>query len=734
MKSRYSFLILVFHGSTIFTVVENTCTWLNFSSDTQGKYEIPSNLKQVDSLRIVTLWNHTGTVVYIITNSTNSSEAETKKFSVGNNSLEIHSSTIKDAAESGNASFAFIAINGLSTAKQYKDIKYVSAGAKFYLSSVTNAATVITNNVSACDVSPPIKLNFPNDQNLRAEEIACAHLRVEDCLQVWTSDGCDVVSTNNTSIGCNCTGLSTVTVLKRIKSIESAINAMKSFQPITSTPSNVNKTERFKTITANLKRMEDVTQMLAADAVTQGEVKISTDILEVTVQALQINSSLTGRASLFTTTTRAWMPWDTIRGNKMSGVVYMATIVLKGSESGMDADFLTKKYETKPKLVSDVLTVSISSQETEKLSSPLIMSFTLSENKHPNQSALCVYWKSTDNETGWVSDGCTMERSEGTEIICSCTHLTSFAVLLSLNPIPAADEKILQLITYIGLGVSLFCLLLSLIVFVICRSIKNIRLTIHKHLCLSLFLAELLFILDFAKTNNEIACKVAAIFLHYLFLACFVWMLLEGIQLYLMVVKVFHSRSLRRAYLYLVGYGGPLVIVIITIANNFQAYGTETYCWLTLKSGYIWAFLGPVCVIIGFNTIFFIITVWKLIDKFSILSSDIPHFKKVRSFTCSAIAQLVLLGGTWIFGMFHFNNQSIVMSYIFTALNSFQGLFIFILHCLLNKQVRNEFLDVIMRISRGTSKNSSQETSWKGLQRLQEIHRSEEMSNIYLKD
>ncbi|XP_032906754.1 CD97 antigen-like [Amblyraja radiata] len=88
---------------------------------------------------------------------------------------------------------------------------------------------------------------------------------------------------------------------------------------------------------------------------------------------------------------------------------------------------------------------------------------------------------------------------------------------------------------------------------------------------------------------------------------------------------------------------------------------------------------------------FFIITVLKLAEKFSSINPDMGQLKKIRVFTFTAVAQLCLLGCTWIFGMLHFQKETIVMAYIFTVINSMQGMFIFILHCLLNKQVRDEY-------------------------------------------
>lgn len=62
--------------------------------------------------------------------------------------------------------------------------------------------------------------------------------------------------------------------------------------------------------------------------------------------------------------------------------------------------------------------------------------------------------------------------------------------------------------------------------------------------------------------------------LHFFFLGVFSWMLLEGVQLYRMVVLVFNT-TIRPLYLFLVGYGTPLAIVIISAIIRPKGYGTN---------------------------------------------------------------------------------------------------------------------------------------------------------------
>jgi hypothetical protein len=92
-------------------------------------------------------------------------------------------------------------------------------------------------------------------------------------------------------------------------------------------------------------------------------------------------------------------------------------------------------------------------------------------------------------------------------------------------------------------------------------------------------LGELLLVFGLDATDNSALCGVVAGVLHYLFLAAFAWMLVEGIHVYLMLVKVFDTGRSMMGYFYLIGYGGPAFIVVLSIiiveANGTHGYGTD---------------------------------------------------------------------------------------------------------------------------------------------------------------
>ncbi|XP_064809550.1 adhesion G protein-coupled receptor E5-like [Oncorhynchus masou masou] len=321
----------------------------------------------------------------------------------------------------------------------------------------------------------------------------------------------------------------------------------------------------------------------------------------------------------------------------------------------------------------------------------------------------CVFWSEgrVQEEGGaWSSRGCTKVTSNSTHTVCSCSHLSSFAVLMALYPIKNTFE--LHLLTWLGLSLSVVCLLLCILTFWLCRSIQGTRTTIHLHLCVCLFIADLVFLSGISHTQSKGGCGFVAGLLHMFFLGSFSWMLLEGVQLYRMVVLVFNT-TIRPLYLYTVGYGLPLAIVIISAITYPDGYGTTQHCWLSLERGFIWSFFGPVCTIIILNAFFFIITVWRLAQKFSSLNPDLSNLHKIKVFTVTAVAQLCVLGTMWIFGVFQFQEEgTVVMTYLFTILNSLQGALLFIMHCLLNKTVREEYCKLLSCICTPQKKRYSE--------------------------
>ncbi|KAI4549391.1 hypothetical protein MG293_001721 [Ovis ammon polii] len=235
------------------------------------------------------------------------------------------------------------------------------------------------------------------------------------------------------------------------------------------------------------------------------------------------------------------------------------------------------KAEEEGRVISSVISLSISSNpptlyELEKVT------FTLSHikttDKYKSQCAFWNYLPDTMNGS-WSSEGCELTYSNDTHTSCRCNHLTHFAILMSSgSSIGIKDYNILTRITQLGIIISLICLALCIFTFWFFSEIQSTRTTIHKNLCCSLFLAELVFLVGINTNSNKLFCSIVAGLLHYFFLAAFAWMCIEGIHLYLIVVGVIYNKGFLHKNFYIFGYLSPAVVVGFSASLGYRYYGT----------------------------------------------------------------------------------------------------------------------------------------------------------------
>ncbi|XP_014596946.2 adhesion G protein-coupled receptor E2 isoform X2 [Equus caballus] len=361
-------------------------------------------------------------------------------------------------------------------------------------------------------------------------------------------------------------------------------------------------------------------------------------------------------------------------------------------------------YGVQWRLLSAVNSVFLSNTNTTKLDPKVTFAFSHPPEKPgTRQELICAFWKGADDGGGhWATSGCWTLGSWNNSTTCQCSHLSSFAVLMAHYDVQEEDPM-LAVITHVGLSLSLLCLLLAALTFLLCRAIQNTSTSLHLQLSLCLFLAHLLFLTAMDRTEIQVLCSVIAGALHYLYLASFTWMLLAGLHLFLTarnltVVNYSSVSRFMKKLMFPVGYGVPAVIVAISAASRPDLYGTPTRCWLRSESGFIWGFLGPVCAIFSVNLAFFLMTLWILKSRLSLLNSDVSTLQNTRMLTFKATAQLFILGCTWCLGILQVGPAAHVMAYFFTIINSLQGVSIFLVYCLLSQQVREQYGKWLKRV------------------------------------
>ncbi|XP_034854200.1 adhesion G protein-coupled receptor E3 isoform X3 [Mirounga leonina] len=293
--------------------------------------------------------------------------------------------------------------------------------------------------------------------------------------------------------------------------------------------------------------------------------------------------------------------------------------------------------------------------------------------KSPEQKIQKIHNSTVAIETRVVTDNC----SEEGKIFSLNAHMNS--VDIHCNDIVQEDIQALT--------------------FLLCKAIQNTSTSIHLQLSICLFLAQLLFLTAINRTEIKVLCTIIAGALHYLYLASFTWMLLEGLNLFLTarnltVVNYSSVSKFMKKLMFPVGYGVPAITVAISAVIKSDLYGTPDRCWLNLDQGFIWSFLGPVCAIICVNLVLFLLVLWILKRKLSSLNSEVSTIQNIRMLTLKTTSQLFILGCTWFLGILQVGPAAHVMAYLFTIINSLQGFFIFLVYCLLSQQVRNWFGEI----------------------------------------
>ncbi|XP_062377382.1 adhesion G-protein coupled receptor G4 isoform X2 [Sardina pilchardus] len=363
------------------------------------------------------------------------------------------------------------------------------------------------------------------------------------------------------------------------------------------------------------------------------------------------------------------------------------------------------------RLNSRILSASASNLSISNLTEDVEIILRNEEPIPQNATAVCMFWDFSKNggSGGWNSEGCSVKNTTKNATICSCNHLTSFAVLLDLSGQGITDRlqaTILSFITYIGCGVSAIFLAITLLTYLLFEKLRrDIPSKILIQLCFALLMLNLVFLLDswLALYTDAVGlCISTAFFLHYFLLVSFTWMGLEAMHMYLAIVKVFNNYMSRYMLKFsLMGWGIPLPVVIIVISVDKNNYGlvnygkyadgtTDDFCWFKNDIAFYVGVVAYFCVVFVLNLAMFVVVMVQLNRVKRQNPQNNQHRSRVHDLR-SVAGLTFLLGLTWGFAFFAWGPVNLAFMYLFAIFNSLQGFFIFIFHCALKDNVRRQW-------------------------------------------
>ncbi|XP_022059913.2 glucagon receptor [Acanthochromis polyacanthus] len=193
-------------------------------------------------------------------------------------------------------------------------------------------------------------------------------------------------------------------------------------------------------------------------------------------------------------------------------------------------------------------------------------------------------------------------------------------------------------------------------------------------------------------TNQEVfGCRVAQVLMQYCVGTNYFWLLVEGLYLHNLLVLVYSENRYFCGYL-LIGWGTPVLFVVPWIIVRYLFDNTK--CWeINENLANWWIIHIPIQLAIMVNFFFFIRIIHILVSKLKAHQMRLTDYKfRLAKSTLTLIPLLgihevvfAVLTEEHTGGVLH--NINLFFQLFF---NSFQGLFVAILYCFVNKEVQAE--------------------------------------------
>ncbi|XP_066996196.2 uncharacterized protein [Anabrus simplex] len=264
-------------------------------------------------------------------------------------------------------------------------------------------------------------------------------------------------------------------------------------------------------------------------------------------------------------------------------------------------------------------------------------------------------------------------------------------------------------VTFAGLGVSVVFLVLHLVAFVLIPELQNLSGKNLVSLCVSLLCAYCAFMLGQVLESSSGACKGTAILTYYGFLASFSWMLTMAFDVWRTLrlatseLRVSSGKQWRKFALYSAGsWLLPAAVVgaaLITehapsgsVNEEFRPYFGTYSCWFGHRKALLVFFAIPLAVVMALNIAFFSSSAHMIFSTTSTtrFTSSSGTQRDFRLY----IRLALVMGLTWTVGLIAGYLDMEGLWYAFIALNTLQGLFIFLAFTCTEKVVRG-IADVI---------------------------------------
>uniref|UniRef100_A0A914WEH8 Uncharacterized protein n=1 Tax=Plectus sambesii TaxID=2011161 RepID=A0A914WEH8_9BILA len=264
------------------------------------------------------------------------------------------------------------------------------------------------------------------------------------------------------------------------------------------------------------------------------------------------------------------------------------------------------------------------------------------------------------------------------------------------NEIPMFHLMIMYYMYWVGYVVSLVFLLFALSIFLHYKNLWCLRNIIHTNLVLCFTLHNLTWIcysfvahelqLDPGGEGQLNLCVIPTTLLRYFFAAGFFWMFVEGFYLFVNVMFSFHAQRIRFWMCFIVGWGIPFVLILITAIAKKANFAQN--CWDEQQHYLDYIFIGPVLVLLSVNLVFLFLIMYVVMAKLQLtVHAELERYKKGMK---ALLVLCPLLGINYVLVLFSPDHPywlKLTFSYYCVLISSTQGLLVALFFCFRNNEV-----------------------------------------------
>ena len=260
------------------------------------------------------------------------------------------------------------------------------------------------------------------------------------------------------------------------------------------------------------------------------------------------------------------------------------------------------------------------------------------------------------------------------------------------------------ILTMICQGLSVLCLILTLMTYFLFASLRSAAGMNNIFLCLSLLFAQAFLLVAAHVKSSGPFCKIVGIATHFFWLCMFCWSFVCCFHMYrIFTSKIRKTASsarsmrfelLRKALLCALF---PILTVIAVVVYNIYLHDKIGYgkdgCFLDSSLLILVTVIAPLSLVLLCNIFFFCSTVWK-IHSVRKLQSGQNLKKDDRQNLYIYIKLSSMTGAFWVVSILAETLDNEPLRYISIVLNGLQGMFIFISY-IANRRVFNMYLRAV---------------------------------------